>query len=240
MNALALSCLLLAAIARAPVQAAPSTSSAQAIIEKHINAIGGRHALRAVRTLMIRGRNAGLGAADRPIVRYLKQPHWLRQQEAPGATSFILADGRKVYQVTSSGSAEFTQPWAKTLLHTTIDGDFLDPARPGIRYEYLGTEGTATGPWRFHHIKRAFADGYVEDLYFEVESGLLRIVVEDNGRAKRVYYEYRAAGGILYPRLWATVFDNREPPHVFIVDEVQVNPPLDDAIFSVGGQPPSR
>ena len=46
-----------------------------AVIDKHLAAIGGRDALRAVKTMVVRGRNASLGAADRPLIRYLKPPH---------------------------------------------------------------------------------------------------------------------------------------------------------------------
>jgi hypothetical protein len=202
-----------------------------AIIEKHVAAIGGRDALRSVKTLVVRGRNVGLGGADRPLVRYLKHPNLLRQQDAPGATAFLVADGSKVYQVGPSGRAEVTQPWAAPLRHTTIDDGFLDHEMRGARYEYLGTEGIKTGPWTFHHVKRVFPDGYTEDLYFEAGSGLLRMRVEDNGRAKRVFYDYRDVGGIRYPFLTATVFDGLEPPHLFIVDEVTLNAPLDDGFF---------
>jgi len=209
----------------------PSVPTPAAIIEKHITAIGGRDALRSVKTMVIRGRNVGLGTEDRPLVRYLKRPHLLRQQDVPGATTFIASDGVKVYQVNASGRTEMKQAWTAALLHTTIDNALLEDTRQGIRYDYLGSEGTRTGPWTFHHLKRTFPDGYSEDLYFEAESGLLRMVIEDNGRAKRVYYEYRDVGGIRYPHLWATVFDGREPPHLFVVDEVRVNVTLDEGFF---------
>ena len=53
--------------------------------------------------------------------------------------------------------------------------------------------------------------------------------IEDNGRAKRVYYDYRHVGGIRYPFVTATVSDGLEPPHLFIVDEVSLNATRSDA-----------
>jgi len=209
----------------------PPGPTPAAIVGRHVAAIGGRDALRAVKTLVVRGRNTGLGGADRPLVRYLKPPNLLRQQDTAGAKAFIVSDGSRVYQVGASGRAEVTQPWAAPLRHTTIDDGFLDHEMRGARYEYLGTEGIKTGPWKFHHVRRVFPDGYTEVLYFEADSGLLRMRVEDNGRAKRVFYDYRDVGGIRYPFVTATVFDGLEPPHLFIVDEVTLNAPLDDGFF---------
>ena len=136
-----------------------------------------------------------------------------------------------MFQVGDSGRSEVTQPWAAPLRHTTIDDGFLDDGKLGIRYGYLGTDAIKTGPWKFHHLKRVFRDGYTEDLFFEADSGLLRMRIEDNGRAKRVYYDYRDVGGIRYPFVTATVFDGLEPPHLFIVDEVTLNAALGDAFF---------
>ena len=219
--------------------AGPSPAS---ITDKHVAAIGGRDLLRSVKTLVVRGRNIGLGGADRPLLRYLKHPNLLRQQDAAAATAFIVSDGSKVYQVGVSGRAEVTQAWAAPLRHTTIDDGFLDVGKSGAKLEYIGTGGIKTGPWQFHHVRRVFPDGYSEDLYFEADSGLLRVRVEDNGRAKRVFYDYRDVGGFRYPFVTATVFDGLEPPHLFIVDEVTLNAPLNDAFFlKVGGpeQPPA-
>ena len=215
-------------------QAKHAEPSPAAIIDRHLAAIGGRDALGAVKTMVVRGRNASLGGADRPLIRYLKRPNLLRQQDAPGATAYVVSDGSKVYQVGGSGRAEVTQPWAAPLRHTTIDDGLLDDEELGIRYEYLGADGIRTGPWKFHHLRRVFKDGYAEDLFFEADSGLLRMRIEDNGRAKRVYYDYREVGAIRYPFVTATVFDGLEPPHLFIVDEVTLNATLDDRLFLTG------
>jgi outer membrane lipoprotein-sorting protein len=95
--------------------------------------------------MVVRGRNASLGGTDRPLVRYLKRPNLLRQQDAPGSTAFLVSDGSKVFQVGASGRVEVTQAWASPLRHTTIDDGFLDDGKSGVRYEYLGTDGIRTG-----------------------------------------------------------------------------------------------
>ncbi len=67
--------------------------SAEEVIANHINAIGGEEALSSIKTLMYEGRNSGIGKADRPIIRYYKQPNLLRQQ-VPGSADFFSVGRR--------------------------------------------------------------------------------------------------------------------------------------------------
>jgi hypothetical protein len=68
----------------------------------------------------------------------LKQPNLLRQ-ETPGATAFVVSDGRRIYQVSNSGRTEINQPSMAPLLHVTIDNGLLEDTKQGIRYEYVGS-----------------------------------------------------------------------------------------------------
>jgi len=207
-------------------------TTAEQVIQGHVRAIGGREAVEAVRTLMVRGRNLILSAEVRPLVRYFQQPDRLRQQ-APGGLSYVLVAGNTVFQVDAAGGrTEVRQRWTRALVHTRLDGDFLDYQQRGIVVEYLGLEGFATEPSVLYHLKRTFPDGYFEDLFFDVDTGLLRMV-QENGDAsyRRVFYEYRDVGGTLFPHLQLTVFEGVTPPHVFVVDEVRVNVAVAEGFF---------
>lgn len=205
-------------------------TTADEVIRRHVAALGGEAALRATRTLVYRARNLRLSTEVRPIVRYLRQPAMLRQ-ETPGSAAFVLSDGSKVFSVRPEGRTEQPQAWARLLARERIDGDFLDYRARGIAYEYLGLEGLDTEPTVFYHLKRTYPDGYFEDLYFDVESHLLRRARRGTDGTSTLFYDYRDAGGLLFPCLHVRLLEPSSPPHVLVVDEVTRNGPCPDSLF---------
>ena len=210
-------------------------TTADEVIERHVEAVGGRNAILSVKTLMYRGRNVRFGQGDNPLLRYYQQPHFVRQMRSPESTSYILSDGEKVWQVTPSERREIDAWWAKITLHERIDGNFIDYKKRGIVYEYIGLEGFATEPFVYYHLRRTFPDGEIEDLYFDVETGLLHGIwptSSQRGNSPRFYYDYRDVGGILYPHVYMRVFDTANPPHLFIIEEVRINEDFGSDFFT--------
>jgi hypothetical protein len=204
--------------------------SAEAVIARHVAAIGGEAALRSIKTLRLNGRSISLGG-ERPLLRVHKQPGLIRQQ-APGSQDYMAGDGQTLWYIGQTGRQQMSQPWTKGLICDRIDGNFLDYTPRGIRYEFLGLEAFETEPTVLYHLKRTFADGYFEELYFDVDSGLLRMIkYQGYDDSCRYFLEYRDIGGILFPHLNMRVFDRLTPPHVFVVDEVKVNESYPDSFF---------
>jgi hypothetical protein len=209
--------------------------TADEVIDRHVRALGGREALLSVKTLMYRGRNVRFGKGDRPLYRYYRQPHFIRQMGSPGSTSYLLSDGEKVWQVTPEGRREMNQWWTKSTLHLRIDGDFIDYKERDIRYEYLGLEAFETEPFAYYHLRRTYPDKHVEDLYFDVESGLLHGIWQTSTPRKdnpRFFYDYRDVDGILFPFAHMRVFDRANPPHLFLIEEVKINQDFGEGFFT--------
>ena len=209
--------------------------TADEVIARHVEAIGGRDAILSGKTLMFRGRNVRFGQGDNPFVRYYKQPHFVRQMGSPESTSYLLSDGEKVWQVSPSERREVSYWWTKSMLHMRIDDNFIDYKKQGISYEYIGLEGFETEPFIYYHIRRTFPDGEVEDLYFDIETGLLHGIWPTStprGENPRFYYDYRDVGGILYPHANMRVFNTANPPHLFIIEEVRINEDYGEDFFT--------
>lgn len=47
----------------------------------------------------------------------------------------------------------------------------------------------------------------------------------------RILYQYKKVSGVLFPHAWIRVFDTVAPPHLFIVDEIQINEEISDEFF---------
>jgi len=207
--------------------------TADEVIQKHLEALGGVTAIKSIKTMLVKGRSISLNQQERPLVRYYKQPDRFRQQ-VPGSLDFMFIENHKVYYARNGMKLEMKQPWTKSFRNQRIDGNFLDYGNRGVSYKYIGLKGLDTEPTVFYHLKRVFADGYTEDLYFDVDSGLLRMTgYKDYPDSYRMFYQYRDIGGILFPRISMRVFNRLTSPHVFVVDEVKINDSFEDGLFSV-------
>ncbi len=201
-------------------------TTADAVIARHVEAIGGRNEVLAVKTLMVRGRNARFGQGDTPLYRYYGQFHLFKQTRSPEDASFILSNGEKTWSVSPAGRREVNEWWGISLKHYRIDGNFIDYKSHGIQYEYVGLEGFATEPFVYYHLRRTFPDGFNEGLYFDVNTGLLHAIWTTTSPIKdspQVFYDYREVGGVLFPHAWMRVHDQAAPPHLFIVEEIKIN-----------------
>jgi len=201
-------------------------TTADAVIARHVEAIGGREAVLAVKTLMVKGRNARFGPGDIPVLRYHQQPDRFRAMRSPEDKSYTLSDGEKTWLVSPAGRRELTEWWAKSMRHERIDGNFIDYKNQGITYGYVGLEAFETEPFAYYHLRRAFPDGVIEDLYFDIDTGLLHGIWPTSSPRKdspMFYYDYRKVGGMLFPHIWMRVHDKTAPPHLFIVEEVKIN-----------------
>jgi hypothetical protein len=208
-------------------------SNSEAVIKKYLDAIGGEEAITSIKTMLIKGRSISLNQEERPLSRYYKQPDRFRQQ-VPGSDDFMCIDKQKVYYVRNGSRMEMQQPWTKGFRSERIDGNFINYSERKIIYEYIGLSGSDTEPTVFYHLRRTFPDGYYEDLFFDVDSGLLRMIgYPDYPDSFRMFYQYRDIGGILFPMINMRVFNHLTSPHVFVIDEVKVNESYSDAFFGI-------
>ena len=209
-------------------------TSADEVIAQHVEAVGGRDAILSVKTLMFKGRYMRFGEEDRTLYRYYKQPNLIISSWTDNE-SYTLSDGEKVWLVTPDGRREINAWWAISFSHNRIDGNFIDYKNQGIGYKYIGLEGFETEPYVYYHLRRTFPDGFIEDLYFDVETGLLHGTwptsspVNDNPFFS---YDYRDIGGILFPHLNARVFYKASPPHVMVIEEAKINEDFGEDFFT--------
>jgi hypothetical protein len=208
-------------------------TTADEVVARHVEAIGGAEALRRVQTLTMRGRTLSASPAEIPIIRYYRAPNLIRQQ-APDADWYYACDGAKVFKVGPDGRSEVDQPWARGLVRERIDNGFLDYRERGITYEYIGVQSFDTEASVLYHLRRTLPDGHVEELYFDVDEGLLRLIDDHHPRhpSLTALYEYREVGGVRFSHLRVQrAFAKLAPPHVFVVDEIKVNEPLPEDFF---------
>jgi tetratricopeptide (TPR) repeat protein len=203
--------------------------TADEVIERHLEAIGGRQNLEKIKTMIIT--YTALDSIDQKslITRYFKCPHFVRQENANTGIS-IATDGKKVWQISSGKWKELKgSNWVYV---PDIYGDFIDYNSRGITYDLLGIE--AIDRHIYYHVVKKHADGEKRDYFFSAETGLFRMERRDFGVGKDIksYWDYRRHEGILIPCLFIVTLDvGFGQTHGGILKSIKINVPLEGSFF---------
>jgi len=205
--------------------------TADEVIRRHVDATGGEEAWRGINTMIVTFCAHGGGREFRQVRMY-KRPHFYRQG-VEGSNQFTATDGERVWRVGPDG---WTQIEGNAYIRMgSMDGGFIDYLRSDISYELIGLDMIDSSP--VYHVKRAFSDGFEQDLFFSVESGLLTEILSEYVQGSPFmysymsYWHYRDVGGVKIPYVFIRNVGSLGPPHGGVVEEVQINVPLDDALF---------
>jgi tetratricopeptide (TPR) repeat protein len=203
--------------------------TAEEVIERHLEAIGGRQNLEKIQTMVITYSLLDSIDQDSLITRFFKSPHYIRQENTDTGIS-IATDGKRVWRITAGKWEELKD--SNWVYVPDIYGDFIGYSEKGITYDLLGVE--AIDRHIYYHLIKRHADGERRDYYFSAETGLFRIERRDFGVGKDIksYWDYRRHEGILIPHLFVVTLDaGFGQTHGGILKEIEINVPLDDSLF---------
>jgi len=207
-------------------------TTASEVIELHIEAIGGREALAAVHTMVVEFTANSTAGSVATIRRQYKRPY-LYRQEVIGSARFMATDGHTVWQVAEGQWQEIDEPSYARM--SSIENFFLDYADFGVSYDFVGAEIFNDTP--VYHLERTFRDAVRQDLFFAIETGLLTEIRSaypaGNPMMESVMslWDYRDVGGIRIPHVFIRNVGRLGPPHGGVVQQVLVNPTLEDSLF---------
>ena len=205
------------------------------VIEKYLDAIGGRDALAKVedRTTIMRG--TAMGQALTIIVKQ-KAPNKMRQEvKAGGMDQTIIFDGEKGIMKTSAKNIEVTGKELEQLKTEATMELLLDPASYGITLSYEGTEKINAND--AHKIKMTLPSGIRWFTYFDAGSGLKikeqKEMQTQMGLIEQVitYDNYTDVEGIKYPFKLTQSFGPQSVE--MTVSSVKVNKGLADNLFVI-------
>jgi len=227
----AVACCALLPAASSPLGAAESGEpTAEAVIAKYVEAIGGLEALQKVNSRRVRYRVHMFGRDGYSMERSWKRPNIMRSGP-PGAPGYTLTEGLKSWRVGPDGRMELPdQVAADFARRADIDGPLVDSAKKGISVEYVGTEQFDMA--ELHQIRLTFKDGTQWELFFDARSGLLRkrrqpsfyILNNEITRGPDTWtyiYDYRPVQDILFPHVWVQATDDHT--HAFVTEEILIN-----------------
>jgi hypothetical protein len=223
---------------------APGAPSANQILDKYIQAIGGPQRLATLTSIVAKGTYQGFDTADSkvPAEVYAKAPN----QRA--TVAHIHAEGGiKDSTVTYDGRNGWVFARSTTVPMLTLTGGNLDGAKADAELSFPGGIRQALANLNANYPETSIDDRDVRivsgtvgkslvKLYFDKESGLLVRQVRDANTivgpnpTQIDYSDYREVSGIRIPFHWVVSWtDNRT---TFDMTDVQLNAPIDAAKFA--------
>ena len=214
--------------------------TAEDVVAKHIQAIGGASHWAAIKSMKITGAYEAF-SAEAPFTIYRKRPDFFRFEHAminyPIVTYY---DGEKAWWTNPlmgpSGEKPnlIGEPQNKVTLRDKIfDSALIDYKKKGHEVALLGRE-KIEGQDNYK-LQVKLKDGYEETWFIDSKTFLKTAVIGETyeyGRKARLdefYGDYREVEGVKIPFYIEQEWHTRH--RVFTVEAVEVNIPLEDAIF---------
>jgi outer membrane lipoprotein-sorting protein len=237
---LAASALLLWALPEEP----PLT--ADQIVQKHIEALGGASRLNALQTLVVTGTASILGQAEAPLTIRIKRPNLMRLEMTFQGQKIVQAfDGMTAWTINpliglepKKSSEEDTRAAQES--SDFIGGTLVDYKSKGNTVELVdkeAVEGVAV-----YKLKITKKSGFVEYDYLDSQTFL---PVKTEGKRTQlgteILYEskianYKPVEGVLMPFSLSQLVNGRLAMEI-TVEKMDANVPLDDGVFKIPEKP---
>jgi hypothetical protein len=233
--------------------ALPASGLAQTVDElvaRNVAARGGAQAWRAVSTLRLTGQmDIGRGMKV-PYVLEQKLPGKMRFEFVfKGETAIQCTDGKDGWKVTPFRGRKAPEAMTRDELREAagpadLYGPLFDYASRGHAVELLGRE-KIEGRDAFK-LKVTLPGGAVRWVYLDAETALevkVDAMRKQGRRERRVetfYRDWKAADGLLIPRLYESRIEGSRQSHVLTVESVRVNPELPETRFTMAAATPAK
>ncbi len=209
-------------------------STAEEIIEKHIEAAGGSAAWLGIQTMVVELSTHSTSGNSVTLIRMYKRP-FLFRQGVKGATQFVATDGERAWNVKDNEWHEIQVKLKPFIPLASMDNWLIDYAAKGISYTFIGLEFLNDSP--VYHLRRTLGDGRTQELYFSALSNLLTEIRSDYVEpwpymtSYFSLWSYREVEGVKIPFVTIRNVGPLGPPHGAIIEDIKINVPLDDSLF---------
>jgi hypothetical protein len=225
-----------------------STLQAQTVdslIARHIEARGGMERLQAIETLRMTGRAVAGPGQEALVTREVRPPNRIRTEFAfQGVTAVYACADTKCWSVSPMSGSFEAQPMSESDASQAIEqanllGPLVDWKAKGHTVELIGTE-TVDGR-EAHKLKVTLSSGVVQTHYLDAESALLvrREAIRTFGdrpiELQTTFSDFRPVGGVVFPHLIRSSAKGRPGSLEVVVEEAELNGPIDDARFEMPG-----
>lgn len=218
--------------------------TADELVNKNIEAKGGREKIKAVKTLRITGRGEQPDGPPLGVVIEHQRPDEIRQDiNIAGMTLVRSYDGKGGWMINPFLGRKDPQLMGEDDLRdltvdADIDGPLVDYRAKGNTVEFMGHD-TVDGD-DVLRLKVTVKNGDVlyydldPDTYLEIRREAQEFIRGSVKETVMEYGSYKPVAGVMYPYSLA-VWPKNDPTQLLTVtvDKVEVNVPLQDSLFAV-------
>jgi len=218
-----------------PGPATPAQArTADEVVNRHIEAIGGQAAIDAIQTM--RYERVYVHLEEERIyhrIAHKKRPGMSRNCEVDTGHCFVV-DGTRSWTKSvnpDDGSVEWSALEYLGSQSNNFEvrfGPFINYREKGIAVEFVATE--TIDDVSLHRLRMEMRNGEVWDIYFDVETGLWSRFRTPGGGMVTIH-DYR---DILFPRLTEVKgvrADGTPAHHLNTIISLELNVPIDDSVF---------
>jgi hypothetical protein len=237
-------CMSLALIGAASPQAPAKLTAAQ-IVEKNVSAKGGLQAWRAVQTISFSGKMdaGGKSKAQLPFVLEKRRPRKTRVELVfANDTAVQVYDGTNGWKLRPFLGRRDVEPYSPEELKSAsfesdVDGPLVDYAAKGNKVEVEGVEKVEDQD--AYKLKVTMKGGQVQHIWVDA-GNFLDVKVEGTPRRMdgkmrpvSIYLrDYKNVNGLMIPYVSETAVQGYKDTHKMIIENVVVNPRLEDSLFT--------
>lgn len=224
---------------------APAKLTAAQIVEKNVSAKGGLRAWRAVQTISFSGKMDAGGKAkvQLPFVLEKKRPGKTRIELVfANDTAVQVYDGVNGWKLRPYLGRRDVEPYSPEELKSAafesdLDGPLVDYATKGNKVELEGVEKVENHD--AYKLKLTMKGGQVQHIWVDTET-FLDVKVEGTPRRMdgkmrpvSIYLrDYKDVNGLMIPYVSETAVQGYKDTHKIIIENVVVNPKLEDSLFT--------
>lgn len=220
--------------------AAASAQTADEVIEKYIQAMGGREKIKAVQSVRLTGKmdNGGMQA---PFTMEIKRPRKVRveftiqgmtgTQAYDGTTGWLVMPfmGKKDPEVMSADDLKDIDDQAD------IDGPLVDYKAKGHQVELIGKENVEGTPaWKLKLTRKSGDVSYVyldADAYLEIKEEGKHTIRGQEMEYENTKGDYKTVEGLVFPFSLQSKAKGAPAGSTITLQKVEINPGLDDTRF---------
>lgn len=233
--------------ATSPASTAAQSPTAEEIVARHVAARGGIDRIRAITSLRESGRLSAGPNRTALVTRELKRPARSRIRfTVQGVTSVYVSDGQRGWRLSPfEGDVEPhslpEEAVGEAVEQADIEGPLVDWKTKGHQVELAGRESVnGRDSWK---VKLTLKSGAVRYEYLDVasfartRSDSTRLVRGRHVQLQTTFDDYTKKSGVLFPRRIDVTVVGRPQRVSIMVDKVEVNPRLSDALFEMPAAP---